>query len=107
MTQLWTNKVIMVLHVHKHLTDTDIVAVLNEFVTANEDRHKNFEIFHSVLHVFVLSLYLFLFRNFMMCLCLRAVIKWQPCKASLASPNKTILPWPCGACVVVEGPSNK
>ena len=30
-----------------------------------------------------------------MCLCPRAVIKWQPCKASLASPNKTIFPRPC------------
>ena len=30
-----------------------------------------------------------------MCLCPKAVIKWQPCKASLASPNKTIFPRPC------------
>ena len=46
MTQLRMNNV-MVLHIHKHLTDSiDVVAVLNEFVSVNEDRRKNFGCFH-------------------------------------------------------------
>ena len=42
MTQLWMKNVI-VLHIHKHLTDSiDVVAVLNEFVSVNEDRLGTF-----------------------------------------------------------------
>ena len=46
MTQLQMNNV-MVLHIHKHLTDEiDVVAALNEFVSANEDRRRHFGYFH-------------------------------------------------------------
>ena len=37
----------MVLHVHNHLTDSiNVAAVLNEFMSVNEDRHKSLGHFH-------------------------------------------------------------
>jgi len=45
MTQTRLNNV-MVVHVHKHLTDSvDCVKVLNEFASANEDRKTHFRKF--------------------------------------------------------------
>lgn len=45
MTQSRLNSV-MVLHIHKHLTDTvNHIAVLNEFASANDDRRKQFGVF--------------------------------------------------------------
>ena len=45
-TQLQMNNV-MVLHIHKNHTDSiGVVAVLNEFVSVNEDRRKIFRYFH-------------------------------------------------------------
>ena len=38
----------MLLHIHMHLTDTlNHIAILNEFTTANDDRHRHFGLFHE------------------------------------------------------------
>ena len=45
-TMLQQRMNVMVLHIHKHLTDTvNLKDTLNEFVTANDERRK-----HSVLY---------------------------------------------------------
>ena len=45
MTQSRLNNV-MLLHIHKHLTDTvNHIAILNEFTTANDDRRRHFGLF--------------------------------------------------------------
>ena len=39
---------VMVLHIHKHLTDTidhDRTSILNEFASCSDDRHKQFSVF--------------------------------------------------------------
>lgn len=37
----------MILHIHNHLTETvDRAATLNEFASANDDRLKQFGVFH-------------------------------------------------------------
>ena len=37
---------VMVLHIHKHLTDTvNLKDTLNEFVTANDERRKHFGLY--------------------------------------------------------------
>ena len=46
MTQLRMNSV-MVMHIHKDLTDDiDVVAALNVFVSINDDRRMHFGYFH-------------------------------------------------------------
>ncbi len=45
MTQQRVNN-IMVLHIHKHLTDSvNQKEILNEFITSNDDRRKHFGLF--------------------------------------------------------------
>ena len=70
----------MVLHVHKHLTDSinvaavlnefmsvNVAAVLNKFMSVNEDRHRVWGIFTEWFYYVIVLSYLFILRYCVLC----------------------------------------